>query len=210
MSARRSWRAVGLVAGLALLTGCGAVGAQDAATPTAAPVPGSTLAPDLAATGAPVPDGMALAVVVPADPDVATAPLADAVDRWAAAHDVEHVRHVVTGDDDLVALVESAGTDGATVVVPGGELVDAVDSASSQHLEVPFLLLGAQLPEPTENVTAVVWPGATSRGSRAPADEPDESAEAAAVTADRADAAVAAGLAGLRAGTTGVVLDLGP
>jgi hypothetical protein len=167
------------------------------------PVPGSTRAPGRTADAQAVPDGLVLAVVVPEAPDGTAATLSLAVDRWAADRGVVVERHVVTGGDELQGLVDSlVGAGGPTIVVaPGAALLDELDSVSPQNLGTQFLLLGAQLAEPTANVTAVVWSSASDLGSRAPAD-------GAAFTADRSDEAVAAGVANVLAGVTGVVVHL--
>jgi hypothetical protein len=44
-------------------------------------------------------------------------------------------------------------------------VIDAFSLLTAQHLAQEFLVVGAQLPEPTENVTSVLWPGALLRGS---------------------------------------------
>jgi hypothetical protein len=202
-----------------LLAGCQAGGSSQAALTTIpaasttipatpapdgadVPVPGSTLAPDPTADARTLPDGLVLAVVVPEAPDETAATLSLAVDRWAADRGVAVERHVVTGGDELQGLVDSlVGAGGPTIVVaPGAALLDELDSVSPQNLGTHFLLLGAQLVEPTANVTAVVW-SASDGGSRAPAD-------GAAFTADRSDEAVAAGVANVLAGVTGVVVHL--
>ncbi len=51
------------------------------------------------------------------------------------------------------------------IVSAGAELVDPLAVVSGSHLDRRFLIVGAQLPEPTANVTAAVWDGASSRGS---------------------------------------------
>lgn len=189
--------------------GVAADGAGSSGLPgSAEPVPGSTVPPAADPASVVVPAGLEVLLVVPDAPDAATTVLADAVDRWAAAHGVAVDRHDVAPDDDLQPLVAPYAQGGHDVVVvaPGGGLVDPLDALSSQNLAVPFLLLGAQLPEPTANVTAVVWPGATSRGSRAPA---DEDPDATTVTPERSDAAVAAGAAQVLAEATGTVVELG-
>ncbi len=205
-----------------LLTGCG--GGADVGTPAApstppspaagpgtlpgtAPVPGATLAPDPAATDAAVPEGLTLAVALPADPDPADVALVDAVDRWAGGRGVAVTRHPVGADAHLADVADAVAPlgDRGVVVVAGPALVDLLDSVSSQRLGTPFLVLGAQLPEPTANVTATVWAGATSRGSRAPADNAPTDAG---VAATPADAAVAAGMAQVLSGVTGVVVHL--
>ncbi len=164
-------------------------------------MPGATTsaAPVLAPVD--VPSGLTLEVV--GTDDDSSKVLAAAVDGFAAAHGA-HVVHREAGDD-----VEGA-VDAATAAAPdlvvglGADVVDGLDPVSAQHLDQQYLVLGAQLPEPTENVTAVVWTGATSRGSAAAADGP-----LTAVTVARAEQAVAAGVDRWLTEGSGSVVDLG-
>jgi hypothetical protein len=50
------------------------------------------------------------------------------------------------------------------VICAGHALVDALALVTASHLEQQFLVVGAQLPESTVNVTAAIWRGASSRG----------------------------------------------
>ena len=72
--------------------------------------------------------------------------------------------------EELVDAI-NAGPDAIVAVGPGAAA--AVDSLSAEALAQPFVVLGAQLPEPTQNVTAVVWDGADERWDTAGDAEPD-------------------------------------
>ncbi len=86
----------------------------------------------------------------------------------------------------------------------GAGVVDEFAYATAAHLDQQYLVVGAQLGEPTENVTSVVWTGATFRGTGITDDEQDASA----VTEDRALDAVSAGVASILQGLTGIVVSL--
>ncbi|MDO4241371.1 MAG: hypothetical protein Q4C71_02425 [Microbacteriaceae bacterium] len=47
----------------------------------------------------------------------------------------------------------------------GTEILGLTDSISTQYIRTTIVTLGGQIAEPTKNVNAVVWPGATSRAA---------------------------------------------
>jgi hypothetical protein len=111
------------------------------------------------------------------------------------------------GADPVGAALDGAlGARPDLIVGLGDGVVDVFSFESAQLLDQQFLIIGAQLAEPTDNVTAVVWDGATSRGAAAGSD--GELSDAS-VTEDRGEDAFEAGLASIQDGTTGVVLRLG-
>ena len=209
----RMRRRAGLLSGAALalmLVGCGAsepVPPVDLPDGTAAdpyapvPEPGRTIEATPPAEAVDV-SGWRIAVVVP-DGDTATQTLLSAVgesaDRYGA-----HVEEF--GGDVDVAFAHALDADADVVIGLGEGTSDVFAYEASQWLDREFLILGAQAAEPTDNVTAVIWEGATSRGSGAPADG-DLDPEG--VTAARAADAVAAGLESVAGGVTGIVLHLG-
>ncbi len=193
-----------------MLAGCGASDpapgadhaadqAEDAYAPV--PEPGRTIEATPPAEAVDV-SGWRIAVVVP-DGDTATQTLLSAVgesaDRYGA-----HVEEF--GGDVDVAFADALDADADVVIGLGEGTSDVFAYEASQWLDREFLILGAQAAEPTDNVTAVIWEGATSRGSGAPADG-DLDPEG--VTAARAADAVAAGLESVAGGVTGIVLHLG-
>jgi hypothetical protein len=203
-------------------TGCGI--ADDWSAPRAsATVPGnlpaSFIAPDAlpspAATITPQPDswdGVAPAsgyrvVLLEADYDRASAELAAGARSWAerSGASVESVR-VPSADGEVAAIIEAMDLDADLIVSVSPTLVDALALVTASHLDEQFLLLGAQLPEPTENVTAAVWSGASTRGSEVA--NPAGSDEEPAYTAENADRAIAAGAAAVAHGLTGIVIDV--
>jgi basic membrane lipoprotein Med (substrate-binding protein (PBP1-ABC) superfamily) len=176
-----------------LLAGCGESQAP-ADRPTA----------HAATTAAPAgpPLGPALSTRLTLVGDATTTDALAATERSAASSGADATTLVLGPDtpDPDAALAAAAAAAPDVVVVLGTGPLDVVDRVSAQDLDQAFLLLGAQLPEPTENVTAVVWPGADSRWASTP---PDPAALAARVTEG-----LDAGLAAIDADGTGGVLPL--
>jgi hypothetical protein len=129
-----------------------------------------------------------------------------AVRRFAAQSGATLSEYVAAEPDDAGiadALDHAVAADADLIVGIGPAVVDVFSFETAQLLQHQFLILGAQLAEPTENVTAVIWAGATSRGSAASADGP---VAGRGMTAARAAAALDAGVASILDGVTGVVL----
>lgn len=214
--------AVSVASALALLlSGCGS--ADDWSSPRselrpigtlapgftdAPPAPGATIAPRPGSWDAVHPPHGYRIVLLTSGDDPATATLSTAVTEWAAAENVGLKTVTVTEPDRAIdGIVEAMELGPDLIVSAGAGLVDPLAVVTASHLDRQFLIVGAQLPEPTGNVTAAVWPGASSRGSEvansSTASDPD------AVTPDRADAAVRAGVASVVSGITGIVVWLG-
>lgn len=200
---------------LVVLTGCGAAGEGDAAAGPrtgsqyeVVPEPGRTIAPappEAAEEGSLV--GYRMAVVVP-DDSGASSVMLDAVHTFARGRGAELTEVRAATEDEggvSAALAEALAIEPDLVIGLGEPVADVFSFETAQWLSQQFLVVGAQLAEPTENVTAVIWDGATSRGSAATA---DGALDDASVTPARAAAAAAAGVTSVRAGITGVVLDL--
>ncbi|WP_163630260.1 BMP family ABC transporter substrate-binding protein [Microbacterium sp. B35-04] len=208
-----------LVAGLALaasifLTGCAAMGSRDpletgSPTPDAheiVPEPGRTIAVT------PSQDVEALAgyriAVVTRDGSATSTALLDAAHRFAQERRAELLvfpADVPDIDGVDAALDRALAAEPDLIVGLGAGVVDLFSFETAQLLEREFLIIGAQLAEPTDNVTAVIWDGATSRGSAASADGAlDDSV----ITEERGVDAFAVGAASIDSGVTGVVLRL--
>lgn len=141
-----------------------------------------------------------IAVVVPDDSDESQTLLA-ATREFAAGSGAELVefRAAAAGDDPVGDAFEAAAGAEADVVVGLGEgVIDVFDFETAKLLDQEFLIVGGQLAEPTKNVTAVIWPGATSRE---PVDEES-------VTVPRGRDALGTGVDSIRSGVTGTVLRL--
>ena len=143
-------------------------------------------------------------VLLTSGDDRPTEALATAVRQWA---DDEHVdlRTVVAMDvTDLVPSISSAIEMGPDLVVSAGsDLVDPLALVTASHLDQQFLVVGAEIAEPTHNVTAVDWSGASFRGEglgTSSTYDPDS------FTAERCAAAVRAGVAAVLGEVTGIVV----
>ncbi|MCS5718453.1 hypothetical protein N1027_09915 [Herbiconiux sp. CPCC 205763] len=141
-------------------------------------------------------------VLLTSGDDVTTEALSTAVEQWAEETDAD-LRHVEAGSDPIPGIVEAMDMNPELIVTAGEDLVDSLAMVTPNHLDVPFLVLGAELAEPTYNVTAVDWAGAGFRGeglgSATHFDELSFSPE-------RCADAIRAGAAAVLTGMTGVVL----
>ncbi|MBY0690126.1 hypothetical protein [Microbacterium marinilacus] len=203
----------------ALLSGCAAGGnaapspaAPSPAAPSGAaydvvPEPGRTIDAAPSATLERL-DGYRIAVIVPDDSTTSSVLLSAA--RTVAGErgaDLVELPVDASAADPIGQALERALEVQPDVIAGLGEgVVDVLGFESAQLLDQQFLVVGAQLAEPTENVTAVIWDGATSRGSSAGA---DGDLDASSVTPQRGEAAFETGLASVRDGQTGIVLHLG-
>ena len=152
-----------------------------------------------------VPAGYTM-VVIASGGGRTTEVLTAAVERYAAAHGAEVTVLTAHGDDEVEQRIDEAVAAEPDLVVGVGDgVVDVFSLITAQYLDTGFLVVGAQLPEPTHNVTAVTWPGAEFRGTGLGNDDADPGA----VTRERAEQAVGAGLASVLHDLTGIVLDLG-
>ncbi|WP_238343662.1 hypothetical protein [Microbacterium sp. RG1] len=141
-------------------------------------------------------------VLLTSGDDATTQALRDAVTAWAADEDVD-LRTVDADDDAISGIVHAMDLNPELVVAAGEDLIDAMAMVTPNHLDIAFLVLGAELAEPTENVTAVDWTGAGFRGEGlGSATHFDE----ASFTPERCDDAIRAGVAAVLTGMTGVVL----
>lgn len=199
-----------------VLTGCTAASgwSEMRAAPTAigTPAPGFAPAtpPAPESTHVPTPgswDGVRppsgyRVVLLTAGDDAPTATLVDAVQAWASETKAD--LRVVHADADMIdGAVEAMGMNPDLIISAGDALVDPLATVTANHLDRQFLLIGAELAEPTGNVTAVDWTGAAYRGEglgTASAYDP------ASFTPERAASAVRAGVASVLTGQRGIVL----
>lgn len=89
------------------------------------------------------------------------------------------------------------------IVAAGNNLIDPLATVTPHHLDQQFLIIGAELAEPTENVTAADWTGASYRGEGLGMSSQYDPAS---FTPARATAAIHAGTAAVLTGHTGIVL----
>ena len=128
--------------------------------------------------------------------------------EWAETEDVSLKTVAVESPDAAVdGIVSAMDLHPDLIIATGPALVDALALVTASHLDQQFLLLGGQLPEPTVNVTAAIWPGAQSRGSEVA--DTGETHQEDAYTSARADLAARAGVASVLHELTGIVIHLG-
>ena len=178
--------------------------ATDSATPSR-PEPGRTVEAVVPAHAVDL-RGVRIAVVIP-DEGATSRVLQQALRAFAEGSGLVVEEFVATGDAASVdaAFTQALAAEPHIVIGLGAGTVDVFAYNSSQWLDQDFLLLGAQVAEPTSNVSAVVWEGATSRGSGAPA---DGDLDHTAITPSRAGEAVSVGVATVMSGESGIVLHL--
>ncbi|MDQ1130986.1 hypothetical protein [Microbacterium sp. SORGH_AS_0888] len=209
--------ATSLVATLLLvcLTGCAgsdwsiphpattAVGTPSAGfAPAIAPTPEATVMPaDGSWRGVRPSPGYRVALLVGDDSSTTTA-LVAAVTAWASETNAD-LRTVSGAEDPVAGIVAAMELHPELVVSVGDPLIDPLATVSANHLDVPFLVLGAELAEPTANVTAVDWTGAGYRGEGLGTATHFSEAS---FTAERCGDAIRAGVAAVLTGMTGVVL----
>jgi hypothetical protein len=144
-------------------------------------------------------------VLLTAGDDPATTTLVTTVKQWAQAEHVTLNTVAVTEPDGFVdGIVEAIDMGPDLVISAGNALVDPLALVTASHLHQQFLVVGAQLPEPTVNVTAAIWRGASSRG-REVADTA-WSFDPQAFTREHAGAAIRAGVASVLSDLTGIVI----
>ncbi len=95
--------------------------------------------------------------------DAPTATLVAAVRDWA--EETRADLRVVHADDDMIdGAVRAMDLNPDLIISAGDALVDPLATVTANHLDRQFLIVGAELAEPTENVTAADWTGAAYRG----------------------------------------------
>lgn len=135
--------------------------------------------------------------------DAPTRALVDAVQQWAASERVELRTVRATAHDPVAGIVDAMEMNADLIVSAGDGLVDPLAIVSANHLDRQFLIVGAELAEPTGNVTAVDWTGASFRGEGL---GQASNYDPASFTPERCGDAIRAGAAAVLTGLTGVVI----
>ena len=198
-----------------LLTGCAgdswtqphpapsAVGALgEGFEPSSAPSPEATINPTAGSWDDVHPSSGYRVVLLHAGDDKPTTTLITAIHDWADAEDVD-LRTVEVQADPIDGIVAAMDLNPDLIISAGNDLVDALATVTASHLDQHFLVVGAEVAEPTHNVTAVDWDGASFRGEGNGA---SSVYDAATFTAERCAAAVRAGVAAVLHDLTGIVL----
>lgn len=183
-----------------------AVGALSAGflEPGTTPTPEATIVPEAGSWDGIAPrDGYRVVLLTRGD-DAPTRTLADAVREWADAEGADlRVIEPETPADLVPSIDEAVGMGPDLVISAGEDLVDPLAVVSASHLDQEFLVVGAEIAEPTGNVTAVDWTGASFRGEGLGSASDYDPAS---FTPERAAAAVRAGVGSVLGGVTGVVV----
>ncbi|MDF2442372.1 MAG: hypothetical protein JWR01_575 [Subtercola sp.] len=174
-------------------------------------LPASPPSPE--ATIAPAPDSWAdvhpspgyRVVLLTAGDDAPALALVAAVEEWAGAEKVE-LRTIHADDDHIGGIVQAMDLHPDLIVTAGNDLIDALAAVTASHLDQQFLVVGAEVAEPTGNVTAVDWTGASFRGEGLGA---SSTYDPASFTPERCASAVRAGVASVLHDLTGIVLWIG-
>jgi hypothetical protein len=215
-------RAIGLLAAAVLTTilaGCGsgddwsrphpeptARGVLKAgfSNPTATPAPESTITPSPGSWDDVHPPKDYRVVLLTAGSETPTKTLTTAVTAWADDEDVD-LRTIAAGaGDDLVpSITKAIGMHPDLIISAGNDLIDPLTVVSASQLGQQFLTIGAEVAEPTGNVTAVDWTGGSFRGEGLEASSPYDPAT---FTPERSAAAIRAGAAAVLNEFTGIVI----
>ncbi|MFB9690306.1 hypothetical protein [Amycolatopsis plumensis] len=213
-------RIAGTLAAIAVLAvGCGsaddwsaphpapsAVGALAPGFTTSSPTPEATITPSPGSWDGVRPSPGYRVVLLTAGVDRPTRTLAAAVTDWAGQEGVS-LKTVTAADPGRYteSIGEAVKLAPDLIITAGKDLVDPLALVTANHLDRQFLVLGAELAEPTANVTAANWPGASFRGEGLGM---STGYDPASFTPSRAAAAVRAGAASVLSGLTGIVIRL--
>jgi hypothetical protein len=180
--------------------GAGFVDAQDP------PAPEATITPRPGSWDRVRPSKGYRVVLLSAGTDAPTRTLRDAVGRWADAVHASLKAVDAKDPDNLVASISEAMSLKPDLIISvGNRLVDPLALVTANHLAQQFLVVGAEVAEPTENVTAADWTGAGYRGEGLGM---PSAYDPASFTPERAGRAVRAGVAAVLNGITGIVIRL--
>jgi hypothetical protein len=126
------------------------------------------------------------------------------VTRWAEEEDASLKTVTATHPAEFISSITTAMDLAPDLIIcAGNDLVDPLALVTANHLRQQFLVIGAEVAEPTENVTAADWTGASFRGEGL--GMPD-AYDPATFTPERSARAVRAGVAAVLHGITGIVL----
>ncbi|MGC5165917.1 hypothetical protein [Luteimicrobium sp. DT211] len=181
--------------------------AADFVLPSGTPSPEATITPAPGSWDGVHPSAqLRVVLLTTSEDDRPATTVADAVRDWAHDEDVSLRTVVADGPTDrLPAVLRATALHPDLVISAGDDLVDPLAQVTPSHLDQQFLVVGAELAEPTENVTAADWSGASFRGEGLGT---SSAYDAATFTPARCRAAVQAGVASVLSGLTGIVVSL--
>jgi hypothetical protein len=172
--------------------------------PAATPIPESTIAPRPRSWDGVHPSKGYRVVLLTAGEDPQTKTLVSAVTEWAEEEHVSLRTVTATAPDQFIPRIGKALDLAPDLIISAGnDLVDALSLITPNHLDQRFLVIGAELAEPTANVTAADWTGASFRGEGLGMSSTYDHST---FTPERAGRAVRAGVAAVLNGLTGIVI----
>jgi hypothetical protein len=172
--------------------------------PKAPPAPEASITPRPGSWDGVRPSKGYRVVLLTSGGDAATRTLAGAVTRWAEEEDASLKTVTATHPAEFISSITTAMDLAPDLIIcAGNDLVDPLALVTANHLRQQFLVIGAEVAEPTENVTAADWTGASFRGEGL--GMPD-AYDPATFTPERSARAVRAGVAAVLHGITGIVL----
>ncbi|MFJ6569863.1 hypothetical protein ACIQNU_20820 [Streptomyces sp. NPDC091292] len=174
--------------------------------PSAPPTPEATVTPRPGSWDGVHPSKNYRVVLLTEGDDKPTKALVKAVKDWAGAEDADLRTVVPDSPSDLIpAITRAMDMKPDLIVGAGNALIDPLMTVTPNHLAQHFLVIGAELPEPTHNVTAVNWTGASFRGEGL---DTSSRYDEGSFTPERCAAAIRAGVAAVLTDVTGIVISL--
>lgn len=172
--------------------------------PTSKPSPGATITPKPGSFADVHPSAGYRVVLLTRNEDAPTKTLSTAIKDWAKAEDVDLRTIVPANDKDAIpSITKAIGMKPDLIVSAGNALIDPMTVVTASNLQQRFLVVGAELAEPTYNVTAASWTGASFRGEGL---DMSSAYDPASFTAQRCAAAIRAGVAAVLSNITGIVI----
>jgi hypothetical protein len=184
-------------------TAVGALG-QGFVDPATPPAPEATVTPRPGSWKEVHPSKGYRVVLLTAGKDAQTTTLVNAVRKWAEEEDVSLRTITAAAPGQYIPRISAAiGQRPDLIISAGNDLIDPLALVTPNHLDQQFLVVGAELAEPTANVTATDWTGASFRGEGLGM---SSEYDAATFTPERAARAVRAGVAAVLHHLTGIVI----
>ncbi len=173
--------------------------------PSASPSPEATITPRPGSwDGVRPSEGYRVVLLTAAGEDRHTQTLVNAVTEWAEEEHVSLRTLTATRPDRFIPTITRAIDMKPDLIVSAGNgLIDPLALVTPHHLDQQFLVVGAELAEPTANVTAADWAGASFRGEGLGM---SSTYDPASFTPERAGRAIRAGAAAVLSGMTGIVV----
>ncbi|MFE9658192.1 hypothetical protein [Micromonospora sp. NPDC006431] len=172
--------------------------------PAAPPAPEATITPRPGSWDGVRPSKGYRVVLLTAGEDPQTRTLVNAVTQWAEDEQASLKTIKATEPDQFIPQISKALDLAPDLIISAGnDLVDPMALVTPHHLDQQFLVVGAELAEPTANVTAADWTGASFRGEGLGM---SSTYDPTTFTPERADRAVRAGVAAVLNRLTGIVI----